>query len=217
MKLVFFLLLIANVSFAGNDVSSEEGMGWRDSDTITTIEKSYLGKEAWFTQQNQYNLNKVQPPPRVNWSLERDNLTKRLERWNNPNKISYIYLLSDMGSVIGYFPIKGKVSSVNSKLTTTSQLLYADASVGDSASGVVESADIDGSYGSNGDAVFWFLVDGTYMEWNGKYFLSDRPVKLSIRPVMTYSVNAAQEAKKVETTKKVEVKKSESKKGKWRN
>jgi len=185
---ILFLFSCVDKRASSTNVDSEERLGWEQSDQITTIEKSYLGKEAVFTQKNQYNLNKVQPPPRVQWSLERDNLIKRLNLWNNPNKISYIYLLSDAGSIIGYFPIKGKVSSVNSKLTTTSQLVYADASYEDNSSGVVESADIDGSYGTNGDSVFFYLTDGTYMEWNGKYFLSDRPVKLAIKPIMTYEV-----------------------------
>ena len=140
------------------------------------------------------------------------NTFPELKRWNNPNKVSYIYLMSDMGSVIGYFPIKGKVSSVNSKLTTTSQLLYSDTSFQDGAAGVVESADIDGSYGSNGDAVFFFLTDDTYMEWNGKYFLSDRPVKLAVRPVMIYNVK-----NKKKPIKNKVISKKKSKKGKWRN
>lgn len=42
------------------------------------------------------------------------------------------------------------------------------------------------SYGSNGDAVFFFLTDGSYMEWNGTYLLVDRPMKLSVKP-MVYS------------------------------
>jgi hypothetical protein len=199
MKLVLSLLLLTTLIVScrheaqNTNIDSEERLGWEQSDQITTIEKSYLGKEAVFTQANQYHLNKTQAPPRVEWSLERHNLIKRLKRWNNPNKISYIYLMSNAGSIIGYFPIKGKVSSVNSKLTTTSQLLYADSSVSDGAAGVVESADIDGSYGSNGNAVFFYLTDGTYMEWNGKYFLSDRPVKLAVKPIMTYTVNEGDE------------------------
>jgi hypothetical protein len=187
--LLLFSFISCQEHVANTAIDSEAALGRGQSDTITTIEKSYLGKEAVFTQKNQYHLNKNQPPPRVEWSLERENIIKRLKRWNNPNKISYIYTLADSGAVIGYYPIKGKVSSVNSKLTTTSQLLYADASFEDSAGGVVESADIDGSYGSNGDAVFFYLTDGTYMEWNGKYFLSDRPVKLTIAPIMTYDAN----------------------------
>ncbi len=54
--------------------------------------------------------------------------------------------------------------------------------------GVVESPALDGSYGTNGDGVFFFLTDGAYMEWNGKYLLSDRPVRLNKEPIMVYEV-----------------------------
>lgn len=50
----------------------------------------------------------------------------------------------------------------------------------------MESPDFDGSYGDNGEGIFFFLTDGTYMEWNGKYFLSDEPVKLAQQPLMVY-------------------------------
>jgi len=43
----------------------------------------------------------------------------------------------------------------------------------------------DGSYGSNGDAIFFFATDGTYLEWNGRYHLSDKPLKLTQPPMVT--------------------------------
>lgn len=166
------------------NLGSQSRMNWREARKAFDVEYSFLGKEAYFTQVNQLGLNSVQPPPIIKYSLERENLIKRLERWNNPNKISYIYLMSNAGQIVGYFTIKGKVSSVNSKLTTTTQISYMYSQ----SVAAVESPDMDGSYGSNGDAVFFYLTDGTYMEWNGKYFLSDRPVKLSVQPIMTYDV-----------------------------
>jgi hypothetical protein len=143
--------------------------------------------------ENQSNLHQRQPPPKLEWSLERDNLIKRLERWNDPNKISYIYLISDTGTIMAFFPIKGKVSSVNSSLTGAEQIVHDPNMEGCgegrvSASLLMESPDYDGSYGTNGDAVFFFLTDGTYMEWSGKYLLCDQPVKLAQQPIMMYEV-----------------------------
>lgn len=51
---------------------------------------------------------------------------------------------------------------------------------------VVASPDLDGSYGSNGDAIFFFTTEGVYCEWNGKYFLCDRPLKLTSAPLLIY-------------------------------
>ena len=91
-----------------------------------------------------------------------------------------------MGSVITFFPIKGKVSSVNSMLTTTEQVIRNPRGYSEGWVAVVSSPDLDGSYGSNGDAIFFFTTAGVYCEWNGKYFLCDRPLKLTSAPILIY-------------------------------
>ncbi len=142
-------------------------------------------EEMKITNINQLRLQTATPPPIIERSLERENLKERLIRFNDENKVSYIYLLSDMGSVITFFPIKGKVSSVNSMLTTTEQIVEGGYS--SSHWGVtISSPDLDGSYGSNGDAIFFFTTEGVYCEWNGKYFLCDRPLKLTTTPILIY-------------------------------
>ena len=141
--------------------------------------------EMMLTNENQMRLQTATAPPIVEKSLERENLKERLIRFNDENKVSYIYLLSDMGSVITFFPIKGKVSSVNSMMTTTDQVILGG--YGEGRWGVVvASPDLDGSYGSNGDAIFFFTTEGVYCEWNGKYFLCDRPLKLTSAPILIY-------------------------------
>lgn len=172
---------------ASKALSSEVTLDHSTISSFTNVGENSYGREQLFTETSQSHFNKVQPPKMLPWSLEREQLNERNLRWNDPNKVSYIYLLSDMGTIIGYFPIKGKVSSVNSKLTTNQQMIrrYNTSSSG---SGVVESPSMDGSYGSNGDAVFFFLSDGTYMEWAGKYLLCDNYIKLTQKPVLTYTV-----------------------------
>jgi hypothetical protein len=161
------------------EVSSEKQMD---------VGANSVGMEMRMTEKNQKNLNKSQPPIQIDWSLERENLNQRIKRWNDPNKISYIYLLGENGNTIAYFPIKGKVSSVNSKLSTNLQIVKdPNTYYENDGSLLMESPDFDGSYGTNGDAIFFYLTDGTYMEWPGKYLLSENPVKLSQQPLMTYT------------------------------
>jgi len=167
-----------------SELSNNTVKSFRDVD-----ENSY-GREQLMTEASQSNFNKNQPPKQLQWSLERDNLNKRNARWNDPNKVSYIYLLSDTGIIISYFPIKGKVSSVNSKLTTNQQVIKAGY-YRESGMGVVESPSMDGSYGSNGDAVFFFLTDGTYMEWAGQYLLCDNYIRLAQKPILIYDMDKA--------------------------
>lgn len=134
-------------------------------------------------------LMRVVPPPKPTDSVERRNLSKRLNRFNVADKISYIYLINT-GKIMGFFIVKGKVSSVNSMLTCTSQLV--DDGQGYQGSGpsgrdnvhVVASPDLDGSYGSNGDAIFFFTDKDIYVEWNGKYMLSDQYIKLRQPPIL---------------------------------
>ena len=72
--------------------------------------------EQELTEQNQRKLLKNQPPPKLSWSLERANITKRTKLWNDENKIAYIYLIN-YGKVMAFYTIKGKASSVNSQIT----------------------------------------------------------------------------------------------------
>ena len=168
------LVACDEVSTSSNESSKSEQMD---------LDYNTIGTESRQTEKNQRKLEKTQPAPQIDYSVERANLQERINRWNDPNKISYIYLLSDTGTCISYMPIKGKVSSVNSKLTTEDQIVY---NYYRDNTQVVNSPDLDGSYGSNGDAIFFFTTKGEYVEWNGKYFLSDEPIRLTQEPLMVY-------------------------------
>ena len=146
------------------------------------------GQEAKLTEENQNRLLVASPPPKLDKSLERDNLCRRLELLNNENKIFYIYLVS-YGKVMAEYTAKGKVSSVNSKLTTQEQIVDDPYGMSYEVGGkVVESPDLDGSYGTNGDAIFFFTTDGAYVEWAGEYMVSDFPLQLTTPPELIREV-----------------------------
>ncbi len=145
-------------------------------------------EQATTEAQQTIHLKSV-PPPRLDTSLERMNLVKRLERFNDPSKVSYIYLVN-FGKVMAFYTMKGKVSSVNSLLTTPDQIKSFAHPAGGDHSVVIASPDLDGSYGTNGDAVFFFTTDDTYVEWQGDYMLCDKPLKLATPPEMVIQLNA---------------------------
>ena len=156
--------------------------------TETDYKDTTSGKEAQLTEENQDRLLTVSPPPKLDKSLERDNLVRRLELLNDENKIFYIYLVS-YGKVMSQHVAKGKVSSVNSKLTTQEQIVddpYARS--GNYGGKVVESPDLDGSYGTNGDAIFFFTTEGAYVEWAGEYMVSDFPLQLTTPPELVRNI-----------------------------
>jgi hypothetical protein len=138
------------------------------------------------TEAGQKLLLKVQPPVRLDWSLERENINKRTKLWNSANKVSYIYLV-DFGKVMAFYTIKGKVSSVNSQITNPEQTVVRTGYQSVSSHTLPSPAE-DGSYGTNGDAIFFFTTDGTYVEWAGKYMLCDKPLKMATPPALVRTI-----------------------------
>lgn len=170
------------------------GAGCLDDTTSDVYDSSTSGKEAALTESNQARLLTTNPPPSLDNSLERSNLVNRLELLNDQNKIFYIYLVS-YGKVMAEYTAKGKVSSVNSKLTTQEQVVkdpyakYHGNGGGGTQGLVVESPDLDGSYGTNGDGIFFFTTENAYVEWNGEYFVSDQPLHMSTPPILVRTLS----------------------------
>ncbi len=125
------------------------------------------------TEKNQKNLFAVQPPPKLNWSLERDNLTKRFKLQNDRTIMFYMYVfIEGVAEPIGYYQVN-KVSSVNSQLTNTQQIVYPYETSGGY---IMPSPAEDGSYGTNGDGIFGFTPEDIYIEHNMKYIVSTVPL-----------------------------------------
>jgi len=145
-------------------------------------------------EDNQQKLIQSQPVPTLDKSLERENIIRRLELLNDNDKVFFVYLVS-YGKVMTYFTAKGKVSSVNSYLTSFSQIVRDEDCIHNTdfngQSGcyfAVEAPDLDGTYGENGDAVYFFTTEGAYVEWKGEYMVSDYPLRLTTPVALTREV-----------------------------
>ena len=155
---------------------------------------SALDEQA-HTEKNQRNLNVVQPAPTITWSMERDNLIKLKKLQNDRTVNFYMYIfIEGVADPIGYYQVN-KVSSVNSQLTNPQQLLeqYNGTHY---ISGVVESPSEDGSYGTNGDAVFGFTPDDICIESNMKFICATVPLNFN-HPVNRLAIVTTDEAKKI--------------------
>lgn len=131
------------------------------------------------------NIQHNQPTPTdISYSLERYNLIRRAY-WVNGQRekanalpcevekpLGYVVLFSG-NVVVGNFVVDGKVSSLNSFLTPDSE--YYEYSGGDYSKKNNWLADVDGSYGTNDNGIFFFTPDGKYIEWTGSYLYSDIP------------------------------------------
>lgn len=134
------------------------------------------------TEVNQANLNQAQPAPRITWSLERDNLIRRFKLQNDRGVMFYMYVfIEGVSEPIGYYQVN-KVSSVNSQLTNTEQLIDDPNGTMEAGSCILPSPAEDGSYGTNGDAVFGFTPEEIYIEHNMKYIVSTVPLNFQ-KPV----------------------------------
>ena len=164
-------------------------------------------KDTANTREAAATLQENQPTPTdISYSLERYNLIRRAY-WVNGKRekanalpceiekpLGYIVLFTEGGSVVGKFVVDGKVSSLNSFLTPDSEYYEKDMdySNGDTSQRSVDRysnkwlADVDGSYGENDSGIFFFTVDGKYVEWTGVYLYSDIPFEVNT-PTITYT------------------------------
>lgn len=118
---------------------------------------------------NQQTLINSVPIPTLKTSLERQNLVERAKFLNNTAFVSCVYLYAENGSLVAFFPVKYKISSLNSYLLPGDQIIHDRGELG-GGNVVIESPDIDGGYGKNDDGIFFFTADtNEYVEWKGSY------------------------------------------------
>lgn len=124
-------------------------------------------------------LQENQPTPTdIEYSLQRYNLIRRAYWVNGMREkartlpcevekpLGYIYFFVEGVGCIAQHTVDGQITSLRSYLTPDSEY-YGSSSRNDWL------ADVDGTYGDNHDGIFFFTVDGNYVEWNGLYHYSD--------------------------------------------
>lgn len=122
------------------------------------------------------------PADELQDSLERRNLRERLLRQNDPDKIGYVYFVQ-FGKFLGYWTIKGKVSSTQSQMTTDVLLVDTPDDGSRAKDSMVTAPGDDGSYGENERGVFFFTTEGAMVQLpEDSYFYSDQPVNIGSIP-----------------------------------
>jgi len=116
------------------------------------------------------------PKDAITYPLERENVAKKLKLDSDPNRLSYIYLLSLDGKVISHFVAKGKVSSSDSQLLPTQEV--RDVCCSDYEPMLFEAAGDDATYGNREPGIFFFTPDGQLITWSGDYIQSQRPLSV---------------------------------------
>lgn len=159
-------------------------------DSITSTQSTQEQEQA-VVQETHARQAIAVPLPHLDNSLERINIKKRLETFDDPNKVSYIYLVN-YGRVMAFYTIKGKVTSGNKRLTPT-QTIEQRGSCGNytgdnCALSSQESPELDGSYGSSAPYIYFWTTEGAYVQWSGDYMLVDQPLKLATQPELVREI-----------------------------
>jgi len=170
-----FALVVCALSSAGCNTASADSQSQGQA-----VTEAYARK-----------LTSARPYPlgAMNDSAERANMTERLLRMNNPNKLGYVTLVAQTGQVIATFTIQGKVSSTASQLTNTQNVIVRSCGPKneDYCAMAVDSMGDDGSYGpeeGGTHGIFFFTTGGVLVEWSGLWHYSDTPAHLTSAPVV---------------------------------
>jgi hypothetical protein len=125
---------------------------------------------------------------------------------NKPNRIGYVYVYDNVGTVMAYYTIKGKVSATTSQLSESQDVVNDSHCIsgaggdGGYATGpcaaVVDSPGDDETYGGEEggpNGVFFFTTGGSLVELGGNvsWFYSDTPLGLTNKPSIIVNSNAA--------------------------
>ena len=197
-KTIALFAVVAMIAIAGcsSADTGSEGAEEIAEDTNADISKDSIGDSYWYeigiTESNQQNLVRENPPFTMDNSLERQNIIERYKHLNDAENKHHVYMMSHDGKVVKYQVAQGKVSSVNSKLTNDVQIVGSEQCLDETHRDghgacfkTVESPQMDGSYGTNGDAIFFFTPQGNYVEWNGIYYVSEEPQNIQTQVTLT--------------------------------
>lgn len=130
-------------------------------------------------EQQAINAEKAAESVKRTGNSEIDNIKRRLELTSNPGQIGFILLLNEMGQPVMYSSVKGKITSGGKRLTPPTQewTVYGNNQLGPAPSD-------EGTWGDSSPYVFWWDVNGQYHQWNGKYLYSDKPFRISVKPIV---------------------------------
>lgn len=121
---------------------------------------------------------------------EINNIHFRREVFGRPGLNLYVVFISNKGQPFDYFVTDGKCSS--SKKHLISKQAFKEGQRGIDSDGysvygdfVLKKAGVDGTYGSSTPYVYCKTTDGKYKQWNGRTYISDAPLELSIQPLLS--------------------------------
>lgn len=172
---------------SGSSGDSNTGSGIGDSAgsvNDVVVQEGELSYTAW----NQVKSDKSQayPVELLHSSLELHQQREKLLRFNEKSKTGWAYLFGANGNLIMEVPVLGKISSIQSSMTT-SVGVYSSTGSGGGGNVVVELPGDDLSFGPNEggpNGKFFFTPDGVYIFWDGPILYADARLDKVGAPVL---------------------------------
>lgn len=122
--------------------------------------------------------------------LERRLLRENLLRENDPNRLAWAVLLNMQGNPVMQWPIKGRVFSLDSQMTTTN---VTECHNGCSSPVTLDAIGDNGTFGGEPHMVAFFTTNGVEIKVSvgggSTVIESDAPVHFTTKPVITYNEN----------------------------
>ena len=171
MKKILLALLIVIMIFTFTGCFAQ-----MDTDSTATAAKQNEAAVA--------DLIKQDTLPNITKSLDRANIKRRVEFMNQPDRIGYLYLMADNGTLIAEIQVLGKATSLNSYMTPMEEVTAGRVPGYGKEVYVAEAPDVDGTWGQRPEGIFWFDANGVYQEWNGLYLYSAERRTYSIEPIL---------------------------------
>lgn len=110
-------------------------------------------------------------------SLDKQNLERKDAIESKPTQVGYVYLMS-FAQPIGYYVIKGKVSSSGGQLTPEQDIICT-YNTSESCQAVDGPFD-DGTYGEREPGIFFFTAEGAMVHTSLDYIYSTEPLPVNV-------------------------------------
>lgn len=155
--------------------------------------------EAKSRQSNFDVLTRGQPALTMDYSPTRETMNYWMEKWAEPGKLSFVYLMGGNGQIIGYYVLEGLPVSYCAALTPNYQFEKRDTGQynGDM---MVPAPGMDGAYYSGGQCNQYYAKDastGAYVEFSIggslNYLLFDQPLPVEAEPLGFTTIEDAQD------------------------
>ncbi len=151
---------------------------------------------------NYQQLQNKQPAEGMDFSPTRSGLNKWMETWEEPGKLSYVYLIASNGQKVGYYVFEGLPVSYCASLTPPDRV---DDRPGESDL-VVQAPSMDAVYYSGSQCNQYFGFDattGSYIEFSIgsgiNFFVTEQPLPLEdVEPLGFTTVDEAGAERKKE-------------------